>query len=116
MIETIEHLFVYCNQVQSFWSQITNWMKNNLETNILLATVDILFGIPFKKHDNVLHNINFIVLMAKWYIYRCSLENDKLFLLTFLLELKGSINIEYLIESLNVNNNPNKWETLSLVI
>ena len=116
MIENIEHVFVYCNQVQSFWSQVTNWMKHNLETNILLSTVDILFGIPFKRHDNALHNIHVIVLMAKWYIYRCSLENDKLFLLTFLLELKGSINIEYFVKSLKVVNNPNKWETLSLAI
>ena len=86
------------------------WTKNNLDMNITLSTVDILFGIPFEKKNHVFLYLNYIILIAKWYVYRCSFYDDRLFLMTFLLELKSSVYIEYYIESLKLNDTPNKWE------
>ena len=123
IIETIEHLFFYCNDAQNLWKRIEYWIQNTLDIHIHLSVVGVLFGVPFQKNDPILLSINHIILVAKRYIYKTKLENhsnhlnQSLFSLNDLNELKSSIYIEHFIEALHMEPNvPNKWNTLHDVL
>jgi len=112
-IETIEHLFFYCNEVHTLWKRIENWLKYTLDIDISLSVVDIILGVPFPQNDNLLLNLNHIILMTKWYIYKTRLEKQNLFFLHCLKELTTSISMEYYIAGLHLETGqPNKWQIL----
>ena len=115
--ETIEHMLVTCVNAKMFWSQISNWIQNNLGFKIKLSMIDILFGIPF-HNDNLLLQINFMIVHAKWYIHTKNNQEKPLFLLSFLIELKRCLEIEVYQESLYVIDHElrSKWNELYIAL
>jgi hypothetical protein len=111
-IETIEHFFYNCERTKGFWNSLLIWIKNNLELTIALSVVDVLFGIPFEQDDLLLY-LNFIILQAKWFIYKTKLISHDLFILQFIQELNYCTKLEYLAELTKKSENENKWKTLN---
>jgi hypothetical protein len=74
--------------------------------------VDVLFGIPFEQDDLLLY-LNFIILQAKWFIYKTKLISHDLFILQFIQELNYCTKLEYLAELTKKSENENKWKTLN---
>lgn len=66
-IETLDHLFWECRHVQVFWMQLRDFLHTNrIELEVTLRTVT--FGLSEKYTCNT--NIkNFIILIAKYYIF-----------------------------------------------
>ena len=71
-IEFLEHLFCNSEITRSFWVALRSWFMEcviNLEP---LSVFNVLFGILNAGEDFVI--VNHLILMAKFYIYRCKLN------------------------------------------
>ena len=89
----LSHYFYECKVTKPFWKQLENWIYHVSSIKVPLSKVDIIFSIPFDD-DDFLHSLNFIVMYGKCYIYKCKLENNNIFLLDFLVDLKNILVIE----------------------
>jgi hypothetical protein len=111
--ETLEHLLYLCKETKLFWKYLVNWMDSCLNMSIKLSETDILFGIPF-SNDADLRELNFIIMHAKWFIYRSKLKQENIFLMSFLTNLKYHVQIEHFIECIKITDRgiANKWDKL----
>ena len=103
--ESLLHLFWDCNVVKNFWSDLTNWLKEDCvhinELNI--SKHDAIFGIYNRKQaDSV---INLIVLLAKQFIYRMKYKNSVPLIEIF----KKSVLLQYNVEKYIAYSNCN-WD------
>ena len=69
--ETLSHLFYCCPFVNSFWNNLSQWLTDSCENmNILnLTKAEVLLGIINKNRGDL--TVNFILLCAKQFIYKC---------------------------------------------
>ena len=75
--QTVSHLFINCNQTVEFWKLFKIWWKNKTNLCIHLLAKQILFGIiDTKETHNLL--LNHLLLIAKYYIYSCYLNEQEL--------------------------------------
>ena len=63
--ESLLHLFIYCNTVNSFWLDFKDWVKEKTNYCFNMCAKTILFG------SNVDAVLNYIILLTKFFIYRC---------------------------------------------
>ena len=75
-IEDIIHLFWECNAVQLFWNSLMAWLKTISPINLTLDKRKVLFG--FIENSNLAFNKNFILIIAKFFIFKCSKEKRHL--------------------------------------
>lgn len=68
--ETIAHLLTECPPVQYFWNELKNWV--NTYMNMEMDARSIIFG-----NNNVGAVENLITLVAKYYIFLCSLRQQR---------------------------------------
>ena len=68
-IENIEHLLLMCTDVKSFWEQLWAWTNFTLECGIIPSKTELLFGIV-EINDTTMFHLSYIIIHAKWYIYR----------------------------------------------
>ena len=74
-IESLEHLFYNCEITRSRWVALRSWL---MECNISLEPLSIFnvsFGIFNAGEDFVI--VNRLILVAKFYFYRCKLNGVK---------------------------------------
>ena len=99
--QTILHLMVECRYVQQFWKefqeQIVN--KNAFNINLVADARLILFGVK----DNVQTDpvLDFLILYAKFFIYKCKLDNKLPTLQAFLPLIKHRHMLEKYKASVN---------------
>ena len=75
--QAVPHLFINCNQTVVFWKLFKIWWKNKTNLCIHLLAKQILFGIiDTKETHNLL--LNHLLLIAKYYIYSCYLNEQEL--------------------------------------
>jgi hypothetical protein len=112
-VQSIDHLFYTCHVAHTFWSSVQLWFKNKLQISLPLSKTDILFGVPFST-DEILFLLNYIIIHAKWFIYKCKIGASKPELFLFLVELNNSVKDEYVIERIKTIDNDinNKWTLL----
>ena len=92
--ESILHLFWDCQHVQKFWSDVTAWLNNNCVTctGIVLSKTLVIFGVETNfKTDHV---FDLLILIAKFHIYKCRLQ-EKIPDLNF---FKNIVKHRYMIE------------------
>ena len=92
--ETLSHLFWNCRHVKSFWDDMINFLHEKCIhcTRLYFKEELILFGSAEKiKTDGPM---NFLILFAKFYIYKCKFDNIKPNLKTYLKQLQHRISIE----------------------
>lgn len=93
--EKIEHLFWQCNIVMKFWEMIERWIY---EKNNYLLNVDkqrAILGIMNVNEYN--KPINYILILTRYYIYKCRINDKQLNLLAWIHEVKFFIQIEKMI-------------------
>ena len=56
-----------CERSKKIWTELTLWIKNNLEVSFNLTICEIIFGIPIKNDDNI-EMLNFLLIITKLYI------------------------------------------------
>jgi len=113
-VDDILHYFIECKSVKPFWRSLFNWWFNISETNFQLEKCEMLFGVLNFNESKMLDVFNFLLLVAKWYIYTCKKDNLNLFFLNFLLEVKNNLELEKYIMYKNGNNREfdEKWALL----
>lgn len=69
-IETTDHLFYYCNTVQSFWVNLQNWIKKAFPSSPTNLTRDnITFGVLMNnKKEELCFNV--VLCLAKFCIHK----------------------------------------------
>ena len=68
----------------------TSWLTNQNITLETLTLVNILFGVYNANEDNIIH----LILMAKFYIYKCKLNSTNPSLKVFIAKTKTVYQIE----------------------
>ena len=103
--ETLEHLFYECDHVKYFWYELSNCLKTHCThlREISLSVTDILFG-KYWKIDYI-DTLNFIILIAKYYINKCRYNNERLQINNFRKYLLFWYKVEKQVEFTNCN-----WE------
>jgi len=97
--DDLRHFFLRCNVVEAFWKNFFNWWDNLGILKIILDEFieeSILFG--FWSNLEAIKVLNYLILQAKFYIYRQRLfhENEIIFV-HFLKIIKNKLEIEKFI-------------------
>ena len=92
--ETLIHLFWECNVVKKFWQDLENILRNKCTNSarFSFSLELIIFGTsPLIKTDKV---IEFIILFAKFYIYKCRFQDNIPNCPSYIINLKHRYHIE----------------------
>jgi len=114
--ETLEHLLVECEKVDVFWKLLAEWLAAYNVILEYLNEVDIILGVCKLGDDKVL--INHILLLAKYFIYKCSLKKMIPTVSLFVPRIRYTYDIEFRIAT-NKDKLPyhyKKWNKLLLFI
>ena len=103
-IVTIEHHLVHCTNTYKFWQMVFNWWAQNVRVWFQVDTYEIIFGIPNERNEAIVNQLNFIILIAKYYIYRCKKADKTTEVYEFLLECRNQMMIKYEISNATGNN------------
>ena len=106
--ETITHLFWECSKTQLLWKQLEAKIKTRCShsCNFRFTQNLIIFGqCEVIRTDKI---CDFMILMAKFYIYRCKVQSINLNIKLFMTELFNRYNIERII-CRNKNQFKNDW-------
>ena len=95
--DDIEHFFVKCNLLKPFWNKFFEWWHTTYDIVINLCDLDIIFGIANPERDDMIYNLNFCLLFAKYYIYKCKINDKIISFSIFVKELKNRIEYEQYI-------------------
>ena len=87
--ETILHLFVECDKVKEFWQSLRIWLMQNVNISINLDKKGILFSYQGKC---ILKN--YIMVVAKHYIYKNKFSAKQLNINSFISMLKVNSNVK----------------------
>ena len=109
--ESLEHLLYFCKSSTFFWKELLSWLAD--EANILLnvSHLDILFGKFDLDKDFLL--VNHIILLAKYFIYKCKLSKPSPSLTVFKAKLKATYKLQlYTAKKNGTLINHKKWDHL----
>ena len=101
-IESPEHLFFFCDITKKFWQMFSSWLS---EQNIVIPSITIekiIFGLFDITEDYII--LNHLILLAKFYIYKCKLNITYPSLKVFLAKIKATYQIE-----INSQHITKKW-------
>jgi hypothetical protein len=118
-IDTIEHYIFECANVKQFWSKLENWWNDTSKHKAILTLKHVIFGLYYDI--NHFANINYIILLAKFYIYRQRYAEKDINLNHFIIILKSRLTIERMIcENNNTLTTFDKkwseiWEAVTLI-
>ena len=73
--ESLEHLLFHCKITKDFWLAFSSWIsKQNIFMETLTLT-NVLFGVFNDNEDFLI--LNHLLLIAKYFIYKCKLNKTK---------------------------------------
>ena len=110
--QDVKHILVSCPVVSEFWKTFLEWYETLTAIKLELSTVKILYGII--ENDRFCRLTNHLLLIAKYYIYCCSINKEPLYFCTYLTIVISKAEIEKRI-STRTNSNEryyNKWKPL----
>ena len=105
--ETIVHLFWECPQAIDLWTNIFQWLNlNHLCSDFTFSLETIILGTRTKSFLNT--SLNLILLLVKFYIYRCKVNQTDLSLIHIQREISRRYRLEKYIAT--INNDMEKFE------
>ena len=110
--QDLKHMLVSCPVVSGFWKAFLDWYETHTSTKLELSTVKILYGIIDNDRLNKL--TNHLLLLAKYHIYCCSINEQPLSLSVYQTIVKSKAKIEKQISTSNnsLESYHNKWKPL----
>lgn len=96
-IDSITHMFWECPIIQAFWRDVECDLERKLSTNIDLNLENILFCNRQNHEQNSRYKsfiINYIILSAKYFIFKCKCNSDNPNLAKFKHVIKTNEKIE----------------------
>ena len=114
--ESLEHLLFFCEVTELFWKEILSWLARCSDEAIDFLITEVLFG-KFDR-DNDFMVINHLILLAKFFIYRCKLDKIIPSFEVFKAKLKATRDLELFIARKNNSllKHYSKWESLALYL
>ena len=108
-VESLEHLFFHCDVTKIFWKSLSSWLIKQKITTTFLTLENVLFGV-FNAMDDFLI-LNHLILLAKFYIYKCKLDIKHPSLNVFIAKIRATFQIEQKIASNNdkLDKHYKKW-------
>ena len=104
--DDLSHFFINCPYVKEFWLAIFNWISTIYETQINIQDIEIIFGL--QENDEYKEVLNFIILIAKHFIYRNRINDIHILnLQSFKADLRYRLKIQHIIYS---KVNPTQFE------
>ena len=91
-IDTILHHFIECSELRTFWRSLESWWNQSSNLKVQLTKKHIIFGIYYDNLEFI--TVNYVILLAKWYIYTHVYHERKVELYGFLVALKSHLEIE----------------------
>ena len=91
-VDNIFHHFVDCEEMAIFWNSLGIWWSGICNKCEPITIVNILLGIVEKRCHRL--QMNFIILYAKWFIYKQKYLGESCFFLKFLPDLKTRLLVE----------------------
>ena len=110
--QDLKHMLVSCQFVSEFCEAFLYWYKSHVSIGLELSTINILYGIIGNNHLNKL--TKHLLLLAKYYIYCCSITEEPLLLSVYLTMVVNKAEKEKQI-AVSVNSPEyyyNKWKPL----
>lgn len=74
--DTLQHFFFHCEAVRTFWRNLTGWLSLNVDIHVRMNAEELLFGLP--RNTPHAKCINFILILAKHFIFRQKLRELRL--------------------------------------
>lgn len=114
-MDDLFHFMYGCQKTKEFWDSLAAWLRHHSNAvrfpyNIL--EYELLFGVYGNSVKE--HRLNYILLLARFYIYREKIYNDNnLDVYRFLVELKNALVVERwacIKEGSFTNKFKNRWE------
>lgn len=90
--EKIEHLFWQCNVVNQFWEQVNQWIYTKGDYMLNINKYRAIFGMP--QTNLFIRPINYILILTRYYIYKCKMKNTNLDIRIWENDVKQFIAIE----------------------
>ena len=88
--QAVEHLFVKCQHVYSFWNLFTSWWNDNNSPSVSLTNNDKIYG--YFPENRSFHTFNLCLIVARFYIYTAK-ESEPYSFLAFKAFLKYKLSI-----------------------
>ena len=96
-----------CSESLLFWEKFTQWWEAKFSETIVLSVNAILFG--WHQNANNKRVLNYILIIAKYYIFTTSVCDNKLSFDCFLLRLNSKLDV---LRTIAIKNKSlNKFET-----
>ena len=73
--ESLEHLLFHCTITKNFWLAFSSWISEQNISMETLTLINILFGAFNDNEDFAI--LNHLILIAKYFIYKCKLNKIK---------------------------------------
>ena len=106
--ETIQHLFWHCEKVKTFWNELSTLIKQRCRNshNFSFSENLVMFG----QSDNVYTDeiCNLMILLAKYFFYKCKVQQSCLNLNYFVKEFYTRYTTEKIVEN-DSQSFINKW-------
>ena len=97
--ETIQHLFWNCNIVRHFWAELEAQLHSKCDNcaRLSLSMELVLFGVK----DNVITDkaFDYLILFAKFFIYKCKLQSTQPNCTPFIHNLKFQVKLQRIADS-----------------
>ena len=87
-VEKIGHMMKDCGQAEELWNEIKAFFNNFLENPLEFTVRNILFGYHNESMNSI---VNFVILVAKAYIWKSKFEHTPLQILLFKKYLKAKL-------------------------
>ena len=116
-IDSLIHFFIECNYVAVFWNNLQNWASTiyNEQAPLIFSPGIVIFG--FEGNSDYAKAINYIILLAKYFIYVKRLQNDfTMDMRAFLSFLRYKLRIEKNIAMRNKSSQFEKFMRIYLDI
>ena len=97
-VDSVEHYLWSCSTSKTFWDETQTWLQNIFENNFNLTLERVLIGHTFDSQSFTNLIINYIILIAKYFIHCCKWTKKLPSLLSFknvLKQLKGTLPSAY---------------------
>jgi hypothetical protein len=59
-----------------------------------VGTYEIIFGIPNEYDEHIINQLNFYIMVAKYYIYKCKKAASEMDVYELLLEIKNRLSMK----------------------
>ena len=116
--DSIYHYLWQCTHAQSFWDDFVNFLKEKCPNCTRLCVTDmlVLFGVDSTITTDI--GFDFILLHAKFFIYKCRFNKTKPRLQTFLQQLKQTYAIDEYVSKIEMSYNKFllKWMPYTVLV